>query len=77
MTKWIESKEGIIAILQHGAEVAQAYQKYLDNSMHFEHFTQLDFTEWHSCISVWMQKHPEYTYIQPLTESSSNSHTTR
>ena len=28
--KWIESKAGIIAILQHGADVAQSYQFYLD-----------------------------------------------
>ena len=44
--KWIESPEGIMAILQHGAKVAQAYQRYLAGRHHRP--TLRTFSDWYA-----------------------------
>ena len=62
--KWIESKEGITVILRHGAEVAQAYQHYVDRMNDAPQPTYA-FAAWHI---VWLQLEPwRRKYLRALS----------
>ena len=50
MTKWIDSKEGLLTILKHGPDIAKEYQLHLDDDIFspisWDEEGALDFDTW-------------------------------